>query len=176
MSASTVRIVNPPTSLKERASKPGGKKFEDLVASGDHVVEENQGDYRKVAESDLNDLRWILDRIKATPDDIEGQIGAMFRIAHDMKGQAATFGYPMVTNVANSLCRFVERVGETGRTAVQNVDALVEIIRLHVDALRLLLTHDMKGPGGETETKLLGGLNAAGEKILATLPAPAPAS
>lgn len=172
MPASSVRIVNPPNSLKERASKGGGKKFDDMVASGDQVVEESHGDYRKVAESDLSDLRWILDRIKTSPDDIEAQIDAMFRIVHDMKGQAATFGYPMVTNVAGSLCRFVDRIRESGGTAAENVARLSEIIRLHVDALRLLLTHDMKGAGGPTEAKLLGGLAAAGEKILGGLQAP----
>jgi hypothetical protein len=32
----------------------------------------------------------------------------LFTIAHDMKGQAATFGYPLITDLGNRLCRLVE--------------------------------------------------------------------
>ena len=33
---------------------------------------------------------------------------ALFRAAHDIKGEAATFGYPAVASAANSLCRLIE--------------------------------------------------------------------
>ena|SRR5277367_5936541 len=34
--------------------------------------------------------------------------GELFRAAHDIKGEAATFGYPAVGAVAKSLCRLIE--------------------------------------------------------------------
>ena len=33
---------------------------------------------------------------------------ALFRAAHDIKGEAATFGYPAVASAAESLCRLIE--------------------------------------------------------------------
>jgi len=32
----------------------------------------------------------------------------LFRAAHDIKGEAATFGYPAVVGAADSLCRLLE--------------------------------------------------------------------
>ncbi len=55
----------------------------------------------------------------------------LFRAAHDIKGEAATFGYPAVGTVAHSLCRLVEHTPDMSRIPL----ALVE---QHVDAVRAI--------------------------------------
>lgn len=169
MNPPVVRIINRPNVLKQRASQPGGRSFEDLVERGNQVVAENYDDYRTVALSDVLDLRSLLDRIKTAPAEMEAHVQGVFRISHDMKGQASTFGYPMITGVADSLCRFLERIETMDRAPAESAGALTSVIALHIDALHLLLTHDMKGSGGEMEKKLLNGLTAAAEKIIAGL-------
>ena len=32
----------------------------------------------------------------------------LFAVAHDMKGQAGTFGFPLITELAHRLCRLLE--------------------------------------------------------------------
>ena len=63
---------------------------------------------------------------------------AMFRAAHDIKGEAATFGYPEVAGIADSLCRLLEHTPQMTsipRTLVdQHVDAVRAIIREHARA------------------------------------------
>ena len=39
---------------------------------------------------------------------------ALFRAAHDIKGEAATFGYPEAAGVAESLCRLLEHTPRAG--------------------------------------------------------------
>jgi len=56
---------------------------------------------------------------------------ALFRAAHDIKGQAATFGYPAVASAAESLCRIIEHAPEPHRIP----SALIE---QHVDAVRAI--------------------------------------
>ena len=60
---------------------------------------------------------------------------AMFRAAHDIKGEAATFGYPEVAGVAESLCRLLEHTPEMtnipGTLVDQHVDAVRAMIREH---------------------------------------------
>jgi HPt (histidine-containing phosphotransfer) domain-containing protein len=60
---------------------------------------------------------------------------AMFRAAHDIKGEAATFGYPEVAGAAESLCRLLEHTPQMTnipRMLVdQHVDAVRAIIREH---------------------------------------------
>jgi HPt (histidine-containing phosphotransfer) domain-containing protein len=59
----------------------------------------------------------------------------LFRAAHDIKGEAATFGYPAVGLAADSLCRLIEHTPEASRIPVplvdQHVDAVRAIIREH---------------------------------------------
>ena len=55
----------------------------------------------------------------------------LFRAAHDIKGEAATFGFPALTGVAESLCRLLEHTPEMARIPIALVDQ-------HVDALRAI--------------------------------------
>jgi HPt (histidine-containing phosphotransfer) domain-containing protein len=61
--------------------------------------------------------------------------GELFRVAHDIKGEAATFGYPAVAGVAESLCRLLEHTPERTRIPLalvgQHVDAIRAIAREH---------------------------------------------
>lgn len=81
------------------------------------------------------------ERLEAARQDIE-QIGftdkareALFRSIHDIKGEAATFGYPEVAGVAESLCRLIEHTPDSARIPIalldQHVDAVRAIIREH---------------------------------------------
>jgi len=62
----------------------------------------------------------------------------LFRAAHDIKGEAATFGYPAVGAVANSLCRLIEHTPDMTRIPLslieQHVDAVRAIAREHARA------------------------------------------
>ena len=54
---------------------------------------------------------------------------ALFYAAHDVKGEAATFGFPLVAPAAESLCRLIEHTPDATRIPVKLVDQ-------HVDAVR----------------------------------------
>ena len=56
---------------------------------------------------------------------------ALFHAAHDIKGQAATLGYPAVAAAADSLCRLIEYTPDAMRIPVKLVDQ-------HVDAVRAI--------------------------------------
>lgn len=56
---------------------------------------------------------------------------ALFRAAHDIKGEAATFGYPAVASAAESLSRLIEYAPDPSRIP----GALIE---QHVDAVRAI--------------------------------------
>ena len=57
----------------------------------------------------------------------------LFRAAHDIKGQAATFGYPYAADAAASLCRVLDHAPDPQRIPVdlinQHVDGVCAIIR-----------------------------------------------
>ena len=97
------------------------------------------------AENALNGLssefgRWMdsecerLDRARqavAIDGFAEANKDALFHAAHDIKGQAATYGFPLVAPAAKSLCRLVEHTPESSPIPLALVDQ-------HVDAVRAI--------------------------------------
>ena len=62
----------------------------------------------------------------------------LFHAAHDIKGDASTFGYPIVAPAAESLCRVLEYAPDSSRIPLalidQHVDAIRAIVREHARA------------------------------------------
>jgi HPt (histidine-containing phosphotransfer) domain-containing protein len=56
---------------------------------------------------------------------------ALFHAAHDLKGEAATFGYPAVATAADSLCRLIEYTPKTSQIPLR-------LVEQHVDAVRAI--------------------------------------
>jgi HPt (histidine-containing phosphotransfer) domain-containing protein len=56
---------------------------------------------------------------------------ALFHAAHDIKGESATFGFPLVAKAADSLCRLIEYTPDVTRIPMRLVDQ-------HVDAVRAI--------------------------------------
>ncbi len=56
---------------------------------------------------------------------------ALFHAAHDIKGEAATFGFPAMASAADSLCRLIEHTPDPTRIPFKLVDQ-------HVDAVRAI--------------------------------------
>lgn len=76
---------------------------------------------------------------------------ALFRAAHDIKGEAATFGYPEAAGVAESLCRLLEHTPE-----IEHIP--LKLINQHVDAVRAITREharpDLSSIAGALEQKL----------------------
>ena len=67
----------------------------------------------------------------------------LFRATHDIKGEAATFGYPAVASAAESLCRLIEHAPDSDRIPAALIDQHVDAVRAihreygHSDAQKL---------------------------------------
>jgi HPt (histidine-containing phosphotransfer) domain-containing protein len=79
----------------------------DALARAEAALAGLQETYRQWVRADMARLEqaWL-----------DGDRAQMFTVAHDMKGQAATFGYPRVTQLAGELCRLLKGDG-AGRVA-----------------------------------------------------------
>jgi chemotaxis protein histidine kinase CheA len=63
--------------------------------------------------------------------------GELFRAAHDIKGDAATFGFPSAGAAANSLCRIIEHAPELAKVPV-------DLIMHHIDAVQAIVRQRTK--------------------------------
>ncbi|WP_417461882.1 hypothetical protein [Kordiimonas sp.] len=95
-----------------------------------------------------------------TPESRRDCFEEIHRIAHDMKGQGGTFGYPLITTFADSLYGFTYKRDEIS-------DGQVELIKAHLDAMRAVIRGRVSGTGGEIGEKLTDSLNNAIQKYSA---------
>ena len=89
----------------------------------------------------------------------EANKDAVFHAAHDIKGEAATFGYPLVAAAADSLCRLIEHTPDPTRIPVKLVDQ-------HVDAVRAIHREYAHSDAKELATTLTKRLRAVTDEFL----------
>jgi hypothetical protein len=75
----------------------------------------------------------------------EAETEQLFCRAHDVKGLAATYDYPLATTIAASLCRLIESPGV--RALARHAPSLIEA---HVDAIRAVVRDRVKDPNDAT--------------------------
>jgi chemotaxis protein histidine kinase CheA len=71
----------------------------------------------------------------------------LFRAAHDIKGDAATFGYPMAAAAADSLCRIMEHAPDLSQVPADliafHITAVQAIVREHARIDRLGVAEEL---------------------------------
>jgi HPt (histidine-containing phosphotransfer) domain-containing protein len=81
----------------------------------------------------------------------------LFRAAHDIKGDAATFGYPSAGAAAESLCRIIEHAPELAEVPANlithHINAIQAIVRertkLDTVAMATMLSRQLRGVADE---------------------------
>jgi chemotaxis protein histidine kinase CheA len=79
-------------------------------------------------------------------------------LAHELRGQGGTFGYPLLTTFAGSLFKFT-----CGKSADMDDDR-VAIVKAHADVIRAVLGKDIRGDGGHIGRELVRALQKAIKK------------
>ena len=154
-----VELLHPPNPLKLKVGIGGpGAVTPEALERAETVIADLTGDYLKWVEEDLANLQAALEKLKAAKGDNSGELGDIFLIVHDIKGQGGSFGYQMMTEIGNHLCRFVDFLGSANPEEIG-------VVELHVDALRLVITDDMKGDGGVAGISLVKGLEMVVAKV-----------
>ena len=103
-----------------------------------NAAEELTEQYQGWAVDDLADL-WhqFIEMAKDGHIEQDG-ITEMFNIAHEVRGQGGTFGFPMITVISDSLCKFLD-----GRARLAGVE--LEVIKVHILAMKAVFRQGLKG-------------------------------
>lgn len=153
------QVIKPPQTLQGKVEKggPGAVDLEAL-ARAESVIANLADDYLDWVKEDLVRLEAAYDQLQKGGDDVKADLDVIFQIAHDMKGQGGSFGYDLMTAVGDHLCRLVEKMEKAGPREVM-------MVRVHIDAMRVIITKGLKGDGGNEGRQLLMGLTLVGDKV-----------
>jgi HPt (histidine-containing phosphotransfer) domain-containing protein len=83
----------------------------------------------------------------------------LFRAAHDIKGDAATFGYPAAGAVADSLCRVIEHAPDLNKVPA-------DLITHHINAIVAIVREHSRADNAETAQELCRRLRGVADEYL----------
>jgi HPt (histidine-containing phosphotransfer) domain-containing protein len=120
-----------PVNKLRHAAVPAGPNDEDPIARAEKALADLSSEFSVWMHSEcerLDTARQELHTLGFTKKTHD----SLFHAAHDIRGQAATFGFPLIAAVADSLCRLIEHTPEMTRIPLTLVDQ-------HVDAVRAII-------------------------------------
>lgn len=137
-----------------------GEGMAAVLARAQAAVADLAKDYSGWALADVARARKALANAVADEPGRRGHIEELFRVAHDLKGQGASFGYPLVTRLGDSLCQL------TRDRALKYESRHLDLARSHLDAVQLVLTKEIKGDGGQVGADLVAKLRRLVDEAL----------
>ncbi|WP_431855781.1 Hpt domain-containing protein [Azospirillum sp.] len=145
----SVRIVQPPNRLKSKVGRGSPTLPPTVPPTFRALVHASAAAYSRHLDDQLHALRALSTGGGAAAAE------TIFAIAHQIRGEARTFGFGHVGNTAESLCAFIEAGGpERARGGA--------VVTLHVDTMVAL-----KADGGDSGAQaLLDGLARAVRHVL----------
>ncbi len=123
-------VITPPHELR-KVLAPGGDVNDDPVARAEAAMAELSSEFSNWMESECDRLETARQDVKRDGFTKKSH-DTLFRAAHDIKGEASTFGYPAVAGIADSLCRLIEHTPDMQRIPLPLLDQ-------HVDAVRAVV-------------------------------------
>jgi len=125
----------------------GDRNLEAVLARAQAAVADLAKNFAEQAVVDLDTCDAFLKTAREQPALRADSIKEIYGIAHNLKGQGSSFGYPLITRIGQSLCLMT-------RPARAFSDADLGIMQGHLDAIRLILAKEIKGEGGAVGDKL----------------------
>ena len=152
-----IEMFMPPNMLK--AKMGSGHSGIDMAAlkRAEQAMEELKG---KFGDWLIEDLRVLATARSAYAENQKPEArAALLRAAHDIKGQAATFSYPLIARVAGSLSKLIGELPEATTLPVSLIDA-------HVNAILVIHKQAMQDTADAVALALCKELEARVEELL----------
>lgn len=124
-------MITPDNPLRMAVSEAVGNGGNDPIARAEKALANLSSEFSSWMVAECTRLDAARKDIKTKGFNKETR-DALFHAAHDIKGEAATFGYAFVASSADSLCRLIDHTPDMKRIPAPLVDQ-------HVDAIRAII-------------------------------------
>jgi HPt (histidine-containing phosphotransfer) domain-containing protein len=155
---STHHVITQPNPLRKVLRRVDEKDRDDPVARAEQALAGLSGEFKD----------WMLieaDRLSSAHAAIikngfsDKAAEELFRAAHDIKGDAATFGFPSAAAAAESLCRIIEHAPDLDKVPL-------ELIVHHINAIQAIVRDHTKLDTAKVSTELSRRLRGVADEYL----------
>lgn len=136
--AKPIEIITPPNVLKAKLGGPLSLNSSDAIARAEQALKNLSVEFDDWLNEELTKLEAAWTKGKSLTDR-ENQLNEVYGASHDLKGLATTYGYPLITRYADSLCRLIG--SEEAREKAPG-----KLIEAHVYACRTAMRDEIKAP------------------------------
>lgn len=150
-------IITPENKLRGAVSKDTSGKGDDPVARAEKALADLSSEFGNWMDAECERLDKARRELAKSPG--ASTKDALFHAAHDIKGEAATFGFPAVASAARSLCRLMEHAPDIARVPVKLIDQ-------HVDAVRAIYREYARSDAKQLATTLTRRLRDVTDEFL----------
>ena len=130
------QVITQPNPLRKVLRRVSDKDLDDPIGRAEKALAGLSGEFRNwmVIESDRLVAAHAAILANGFSDATRDEL---FRAAHDVKGDAATFGFPSAGAAAESLCRIIEHAPDLSRVPT-------ELIAHHINAIQAIVAERTK--------------------------------
>ena len=124
-------LIPPKTELRQKAvsTGSGNSAYRKAIKAAEEAIEQLSVEFDDWLNIEVDKLEEAATTIKNEGWN-EKNSDALFTVSHDIKGQATTLGYPIITEICDTLCHLLEKVPETERLNLKIIDTFAMSIRL----------------------------------------------
>ena len=151
-------VITQPNPLRKVLRRVAEKDLDDPVARAERALAGLSGEFKNWMETETDRLAVAHAAIlrdgftKAAREEL-------FRAAHDIKGDAATFGFPSAGATAESLCRIIEHAPDLAKVPSN-------LIAHHINAIQAIVRERTKLDTAATASELSRQLRGIADEYL----------
>ena len=132
----THQVITQPNPLRKVLRRVEDKDMDDPVARAEQALASLSGEFGDWMATEVSRLSAAYVAIR-NDGFTKASREELFRAAHDIKGDAATFGYPSAAAAADSLCRIIEHAPD-----LDTVPS--DLISHHINAIQAIVRERTK--------------------------------
>lgn len=154
------RVIHMTSALRAKAavrSSDAAGADEMSVAAAEAAMKDLSGDFQNWMGDEVNRLVAAFEQFRdAKP--AERDIGNLFRAAHDIRGQASVFGYPLASEIAGSLSKLLDKI--------EPEYLPIQLISHHVDSVKAVYRNDIRDYANPVAMQIVHNLKKAIDRVV----------
>ena len=139
------RFIKPPNRLRQKVGYGGINPM--LLTRGNEYIATNKFDFEPYAKDFLITLEDSILEINAGKLSGKDAIDVLSRPVMELKGNGGMFGYNLISEIADIVLNFLENIDELN-------DDAYEILDVHQKTLKIIVSNQLRGDGGNVGNEL----------------------